>query len=125
MKPAARLTDMHMCPMVIPGVPLIPHVGGPVMKGAATVLIGMMPAARQMDMAMCVGPPATIAMGPPPVLTENLMAARMGDPTMHGGMITVGCPTVLIGEVGMGGIVSTQGMAMKQAKAEAKPFCPL
>ncbi len=123
MKPAARLTDMHTCPMVTPGTPPIPHVGGPVLKGAPTVLIGMMPAARQMDMAICVGPPDTIAMGSPTVLIEFMMAARMGDPTMHGGLISVGCPTVLIGEVGMGGVVSTQGLAMKQAKAQAKPFC--
>ena len=97
MKPAARLTDMHTCPMVTPGTPPIPHVGGPVLKGAATVMIGMMPAARQTDMAMCVGPPDMIAMGSTTVLIEMMMAARMGDPTVHGGIITVGFPTVLIG----------------------------
>ena len=30
MPPAARLTDMHTCPMQTPGVPPIPHVGGPI-----------------------------------------------------------------------------------------------
>lgn len=63
-KPAARITDMHVCPMVTPGVPPIPHVGGPIMGPCApTVLIGKLPAARVTDMAMCVGPPDTIVMG--------------------------------------------------------------
>lgn len=59
--PAARITDMHVCPMVT-GV--VPHVGGPILPpGGVTVLIGGMPAARVGDMATCVGPPDTIAMG--------------------------------------------------------------
>jgi uncharacterized Zn-binding protein involved in type VI secretion len=62
-QPAARVTDMHVCPMVTPGVPPVPHVGGPVTMGSATVLIGNMPAARVGDMATCVGPPDTIASG--------------------------------------------------------------
>jgi uncharacterized Zn-binding protein involved in type VI secretion len=62
-QPAARLTDMHVCPMVTPGTPPIPHVGGPVTLGSATVLIGGMPAARVGDMATCVGPPDTIVSG--------------------------------------------------------------
>ena len=65
---AARLTDMHVCPMVTPGLPPIPHVGGPISgPGAPTVLIGGMP------------------------------AARMGDSTAHGGVIIIGFPQVLIG----------------------------
>jgi uncharacterized Zn-binding protein involved in type VI secretion len=78
---------------------LVPHVGGPVLPpGAVTVLIGGMPAARATDMATCVGPPDTIAMGSATVLTMKLMQARIfQDPTMHGGMIVVGCPTVLVG----------------------------
>ncbi len=67
-QPAARLGDMHVCPMVTPGVPPIPHVGGPITLGSATVLIGGQPAARMGDMATCVGPPDTIAMGCPTVL---------------------------------------------------------
>jgi uncharacterized Zn-binding protein involved in type VI secretion len=63
--PAARLGDMHVCPMVTPGVPPIPHVGGPITLGSAGVLIGGMPAARQGDMAVCTGPPDTIALGCP------------------------------------------------------------
>lgn len=74
--PAARLGDMHVCPMMTPGVPPIPHVGGPVSLGSAGVFIGGVPAARVGDMLVCVGPPDTIAMG---------------------------CMTVLIGEASPGG----------------------
>jgi len=62
--PAARMLDMHVCPML---TVLVPHVGGPVIMGAPTVLISSMP------------------------------AARMGDLTAHGGAIILGLPTVLIG----------------------------
>lgn len=66
---AARITDMHTCPMV---TGIVPHVGGPILPpGSPTVLIGGMPAARVGDMATCVGPPDSI--------------------------IPPGCPTVLIG----------------------------
>jgi uncharacterized Zn-binding protein involved in type VI secretion len=95
--PAARISDMHVCPMVIPGTPPIPHVGGPIAKGAPTVLIGSLPAARVGDMAICVGPPDTIAMGSTSVIISGMPAARMGDTTAHGGKIVIGCPTVLIG----------------------------
>ncbi len=62
--PAARVGDMHVCPMVTPGVPPIPHVGGPILPpGSPTVLIGGMPAARVGDMAVCTGPPDAIAVG--------------------------------------------------------------
>lgn len=94
MPPAARITDMHTCPLVN-GV--VPHVGGPILPpGAVTVLIGNLPAARATDMATCVGPPDSIAMGSPTVLISSLPAARMGDPTVHGGVIVVGYPTVII-----------------------------
>ena len=67
--PAARMGDMHTCPMVTPGTPPVPHVGGPILPPCMpTVLIGGMPAARMGDMAVCVGPPDTIAMGCPTVL---------------------------------------------------------
>jgi uncharacterized Zn-binding protein involved in type VI secretion len=46
----------------------VPHVGGPITLGSATVLIGNMPAARMGDMATCVGPPDTIVSGYPTVL---------------------------------------------------------
>lgn len=95
-KPAARITDMHVCPMVNPGP--VPHVGGPILPpGAPTVLIGGMPAACVGDMAVCVGPPDTIAMGSATVMIGGKPAARLGDSTAHGGTIVAGCPTVLIG----------------------------
>ncbi len=92
---AARIGDMHVCPMVT-GV--VPHVGGPVLPpGTPTVLIGGMPAACMGDMCTCVGPPDTIIVGSATVLIGGKMAARMGDSTAHGGTIVLGCPTVLIG----------------------------
>lgn len=98
MPPAARVGDQHVCPMVTPGTPPVPHVGGPILPaGAPTVLIGGMPAARVGDMALCVGPPDSVAMGSTTVLIGNLPAARMGDSCAHGGTIVAGCPTVLIG----------------------------
>ena len=98
MPPAARITDMHTCPMVTPGTPPVPHVGGPILPpGCPTVLIGMLPAARVGDMAVCVGPPDSIAMGSLTVLIGNMPAARLGDPTVHGGVIVLGDMTVMIG----------------------------
>ena len=98
MPPAARLTDMHQCPMLTPGVPPIPHVGGPIAgPGAPTVLIANMPAAKVGDIAVCVGPPDSIVKGSATVMVMGLPAARMGDKTAHGGTIVIGCPTVEIG----------------------------
>ncbi|MFA0964167.1 PAAR domain-containing protein [Roseivirga sp. BDSF3-8] len=97
MPSAARIGDMHTCPMQTPGTPPIPHVGGPVMMGAPTVLIGGMPAACLGDTCTCVGPPDTIAKGSATVMIGGKPAARMGDTTAHGGSIVVGCPTVQIG----------------------------
>ncbi|MCZ4294571.1 MULTISPECIES: PAAR domain-containing protein [Vibrio] len=95
---AARLTDMHVCPMQTPAVPPIPHVGGPITgPGVPTVLIGNMPAATMGDMCVCVGPPDSIVKGSATVLIMNKPAARMGDTTAHGGTIVLGMPTVLIG----------------------------
>ena len=98
MPPAARLTDMHECPMLTPAVPPIPHVGGPVLgPGQPTVLIGGLSAARVGDMALCVGPPDSIVQGSSTVLIGGMPAARMGDATAHGGSIVLGCFTVMIG----------------------------
>ncbi|WP_027146923.1 MULTISPECIES: PAAR domain-containing protein [Methylobacter] len=94
-QPAARISDMHVCPMVNPGP--VPHVGGPIAMGAPTVLIGGMPAARVGDMAVCVGPPDSIIKGSATVMIGGMPAARMGDSTAHGGTIVIGNPTVLIG----------------------------
>ena len=98
MPPAARITDMHTCPMQTPGIVPIPHVGGPITgPGAPTVLIGNMPAAVMGDMCVCVGPPDSIVKGSATVLICNKPAARMGDTTAHGGSLLSACPTVLIG----------------------------
>lgn len=102
--PAARLGDPHMCPMVNPGPAAIPHVGMPISgPGIPTVLVGSMPASVVGDMCPCVGPPDSVAMGSTGVMFGGMPAARMGDPTAHGGQIVMGCPTVLVGESGGGG----------------------
>lgn len=95
MPQAARVGDMHTCPMVNGTVP---HVGGPVMPaGCPTVLIEGMPAARVGDMAVCTGPPDTIIAGSGTVMIGGMPAARMGDSTAHGGIIILGAATVIIG----------------------------
>lgn len=130
MPPAARLTDMHTCPMVT-GV--VPHVGGPILPPCCPkVLIGGLPAARVGDKAFCVGPPDVIAKGSPTVLIGNMMAARQGDSTVHGGVIVLGCMTVMIGEAGGGGGGGAgggaggggggQGGAMGGAAQKGTPF---
>jgi len=151
-KPAARISDMHTCPMVTPGLPPIPHVGGPITgPGCPTVLIGGLPAAVMGDMCVCVGPPDTIILGSTGVMIGGKPAARMGDQCAHGGAIVVGCPTVLIGEVSPGSVsasmsfvagviaglsgkshaVATQVMEMRNAAIEGTPFvhnaltCPI
>jgi uncharacterized Zn-binding protein involved in type VI secretion len=92
---AARVTDMHLCPMVNGTVP---HVGGPVLPaGAPTVLIAGLPAATVGDMCLCTGPPDAIIKGSSTVMIGGKPAARMGDTTAHGGTIIIGCPTVIIG----------------------------
>ncbi len=92
--PAARISDMHVCPMFTGPVP---HVGGPIAMGSPTTLIGMLPAARVGDMCICVGPPDTIVLGSFTVLIGGMPAARMGDMTAHGGSIVLGHFTTLIG----------------------------
>jgi len=95
MPPAARITDMHVCPMV---TGIVPHVGGPILPpGAPTVFIGGLPAARVGDMCTCVGPPDVIAAGSSTVFIGGMPAARLGDSTAHGGSIVLGEFTVIIG----------------------------
>jgi len=142
MPPAARITDMHTCPMVTPGMPPIPHVGGPIIKGQPTVLTLNFPQARISDQCICVGPPDMIAKGSATVHCGGLPAARMGDNTAHGGVIVMGAPTVLIGDGssggGGGGAVATgmpgnvpfsapslQAKTMIAAHKKAKPFCAI
>lgn len=93
-RPAARVTDMHDCPLV---TGTVPHVGGPIASAAPAVLVGGLPQARLGDAATCVGPPDAVAAGSASVLVAGLPAARMGDPTVHGGAVVGGLPTVLIG----------------------------
>jgi len=96
MPAAARITDLHTCPMVNPGG--VPHVGGPVVgPGVASVIIGGMPAAVAGDIAVCTGPPDSIAKGSATVMIGGRPAARQGDLTAHGGVIVAGNPTVQIG----------------------------
>ena len=96
MKPAARVSDMHTCPMANPGGS--PHVGGPIVgPGIPTVLIGGMPAAVVGDSCVCAGPPDKAVMGSSTVFIGGMPAIRMGDSTAHGGTIVGGLPTVLIG----------------------------
>lgn len=92
--PAARMGDMHVCPMV---TGTVPHVGGPIAVGCPTVLFDGMPAARVGDTCTCVGPPDSIAAGSSSVMIGGVPAARMTDSTVHGGMIVLGSPTVMIG----------------------------
>jgi uncharacterized Zn-binding protein involved in type VI secretion len=98
MPPAARITDMHVCPMVTPGLPPIPHVGGPIAGPCvANVQIGKLFAAVVGDLAVCVGPPDTLIKGSATVLIGGRPAVRVGDPTAHGGTVQLGWPTVIIG----------------------------
>jgi len=95
MSMAARVGDMHVCPMV---TGTVPHVGGPgIPPGCPTVLIGGMPSLRLGDMLTCTGPPDTIVKGSATVMIGGSPAARMGDSCAHGGSIIIGCPTVMIG----------------------------
>jgi uncharacterized Zn-binding protein involved in type VI secretion len=133
MPPAARITDMHVCPMVT-GV--VPHVGGPILPPCEpTVLIGGLPATRITDMATCVGPPDVIVKGSPTVLIGSLLAARIGDLTAHGGVIILGCPTVIIGEAGapspsapglpLGAVPGPMGARLPNTELTAPGFPPL
>lgn len=95
MPAAARATDMHTCPMV---TSTVPHVGGPLIPGSnSTVIIAGMAAAVVGDSCVCTGPTDAIAAGSGTVMIGGKPAVRMGDSTAHGGVITVGCPTVNIG----------------------------
>ena len=95
MPPAARITDMHVCPMV---TGIVPHVGGPILPPCSVnVITGFLPQARVTDMLTCVGPPDIIVKGSTTVMVNFLPAARVTDQTAHGGIIILGCFTVMIG----------------------------
>jgi uncharacterized Zn-binding protein involved in type VI secretion len=97
-RPAAHVGALHVCPLV---TGIVPHVGGPVLPpGHPTVLVMGLPIACQFDLCVCVGPPDTIAMGSLGVFVNGLPVARVLDPTMHGGRITVVLPSmVMIGDI--------------------------
>lgn len=114
MPPASRITDMHTCPMVNPGP--VPHVGGPDISGSPDVIVGFLPQARVGDSLVCVPAIDKIQKGSPTVLVNGRQAARIGDPTAHGGVLVAGCPTVLIGESG-------QGSTLRGAAKDGTPFC--
>ena len=94
-KPAARITDMHVCPKVNPGG--APHVGGPVLVGSPNVVINKLPAARVGDAVVCVGPPDKITQGSGTVKVNGKPLARVTSGTKHGGKIVIGSPNVLVG----------------------------
>ncbi|WP_082359145.1 PAAR domain-containing protein [Bosea sp. AAP35] len=126
--PAARVSDLHTCPMVSPGP--VPHVGGPIIPTCSpNVITGGLPQARVTDKCVCVGPIDMIVKGSASVLVNNLPAARIGDTTTHGGVIITGLPTVLIGDAGGGGNMGAGGAApetsqpcMASAAANNAPF---
>ena len=87
---------MHVCPLVIG---IIPHVGGPIVgPGVPTVLIGRQPAAVVEDTATCTGPTDKVTSGSSSVLIGGKKAVRVLDTTDHGGVLTQGMPTVIVGD---------------------------
>jgi uncharacterized Zn-binding protein involved in type VI secretion len=108
MPPAARTTDDHKCPLTGPGN--TPHEGGPIApRPTATVFIGYQAAAREGDSVVCKGATDRIKKGAAKVLIEKKPAARLDDPTDHGGKVTAGCPTVKIGDSPKGATVMSSG----------------
>lgn len=108
MPPAARITDAHTCPG---------HPGGPVVTGASKTLIGFQPAARVGDTLICLSPDE-IVRGASNVIIEHREAARIGDPTAHNGVITAGCPTVLIGTLAQAVPLSTDAPFAEECEAK-------
>ncbi|MGF1446258.1 MAG: type VI secretion protein [Pikeienuella sp.] len=99
--PGSKVGDMHVCPLVTPAVPPVPHVGGPVMPpGVPTVLACKMPATPAPgNTCTCVGPPDLTTKGSATVLVQKRMWARIVmDTTAHGGMIAgPGAISVIVG----------------------------
>jgi uncharacterized Zn-binding protein involved in type VI secretion len=94
-KPAAFMGSLHVCPSV---TVIVPHVGGPVIGTAATVLVGGPPAATIGDISVCVGPPDAVAATSVTVMAQGKPMARMTDPCGHGGKIMLGMPTIIVGD---------------------------
>ena len=121
MLPAARTTDPIVCDKHI--VPPLPKGGGIIAPPDTkrTVMIGMLPAAREGDKVMCIpGGEESILKGEPSVNIEGKPAARMSDPTglknVSMGKILSGCPTVFIGSV-------AQATPLLRAAENGTPFC--
>lgn len=105
-KPAARIGDMHECPVVSPNG--VPHGGGQIVgPGSSTVYIEGFPAATSGDACFCTGEPDKIVSGSTGVFIEGKAAARQGDQCAHGGVVVGGSGTVEIGE--MEGLVQLSG----------------
>ncbi|EGQ8022446.1 PAAR domain-containing protein [Vibrio vulnificus] len=113
-KPAARISDFHVCPKKTGKVP---HVGGPIVNGSPNVFIEGLPAAREGDSIVCVGPADSISGGSSSVFINGKPAARLGDSSSHGGVIISGAGTVLIGDAG---IVVQPSPAPKSSPISAK-----
>lgn len=93
-KPAARVGDMHTCPMMLP----ISHVGGPILPFTNTkVFINGMLAATAGSPAQCAAGVDSIITGSSRVFIQGQPAARVGDMSAHGGVIVGGSLNVLIG----------------------------
>lgn len=94
-KPIALVGHHHTCPKSEPGP--IPHVGGPVLSGAATVRVNGKPVACVGDPLVCaVGGPDTITGGSGMVRINGKAVARLGDDTAHGGVIVAGDAAVRV-----------------------------
>ena len=94
MPAAARMGDLHVCPLSDGPKP---HVGGPIVSGVGNVLIDGQAAATVGSVCTCIGPPDAIAIGSATVYVAGQPIARVGDMTIHGGVITSGSPSVDIG----------------------------
>jgi uncharacterized Zn-binding protein involved in type VI secretion len=110
---AARVGDKHRCSKADP----VPHVGGEILASTCrTVFIGRDNAARVGDTAFCAGGAHDVILtGERTVLIRGKPAARLGDAT-HGGHITSGCPTVLIGP-------HPRAESLREAARDGVPFC--
>lgn len=88
-QPAARITDMHVCPMVTLVYLQSPCWRATVTAGLPTVLIAGLPAATQGTQAVCTGPVDMVIVGSFKVFICGKPAARMGDMCAHGGQLLV------------------------------------
>lgn len=123
---ATRIGDMHVCPLVTPGVPPIPHVGGPVLPpGVPQVLIGKVPANVAGNTCVCVGPPDVCLPGQFQVLVQNRPLIRtLVDSTAHGGRVVVGCFQVIVGSGGASAVCSAMEAGSMNVSLPSMPAPP-